>query len=173
MKIRVSQETKWNEVAEIEIRGRRIVVKDAMIMLGDEETEPGWPFVFVDPGQFVVEIHLPRDWHCGRFRVRRQDSTPALGKVIGSLNIDHAKAAFIDYDTFHSIVCEDLNAYEEWTGTELDDELALNFSGQIKFGDTPLVYVKSGVGDGTYPVFELVENAATVGLECRFDTPSQ
>lgn len=50
--------------------------------------------------------------------------------------------------------------------TELDDELAINFSGEILFRGEKLVYVKSVDGDGAYPVFELIEHGQPVGLEC-------
>ena len=52
---------------------------------------------------------------------------------------------------------------------DLDDELDLNFSGKIAFGNTELAYVKSGDGDGTYPVFELIRDGEIVGLQCNFD----
>ncbi len=54
---------------------------------------------------------------------------------------------------------------------ELDDELAINFSGEILFGDEKLVYVKSVDGDGTFPVFELVEDGEVVGMECVLVKP--
>ena len=159
----------WNEVARIEIRGNRIVAKDAMILLDADEAEPGWPAVTVSPGDYVAELHLPSSWHCTRFRIRRTDATPDLGPQVGCFGVDHGKAAFIDYDAFHEKIAVDPGDYEEWTMNELDDELAINFSGEIPFSDTSLIYVKSGDGDGTYPVFQLIENGQVVGAECVFD----
>ncbi|MGI9204446.1 MAG: hypothetical protein ACR2Q3_10575 [Woeseiaceae bacterium] len=160
---------KWYEVVKIEVKGNRIVAKDAMILLSQDEESPQWPTVSVAPGQYIVEIHLPQDWYCTRFRIRPVNSSPDVGGEVGSFDVDNGKAAFIDYDHFMSVVSHDYDAYEEWTGTELDDELAINFSGQIDFGDSPLVYVKSADGDGRFSAFELKENDAVVGLECRFD----
>ena len=116
---------KWNQLAEAEIRGSRIVVKDAMILLDPDDDSPDWPFVKITPGTYTIEIHLPYDWHCSRLRIRQKNSTPTLGASIGSVSVDHAKAALIDYDLFHSKVREDFDAYEEWTGMDLDDELAI------------------------------------------------
>ena len=159
----------WNEVARLEVRGERLALKDAMIMLDADDTDPGWPFVVVSPGRYVAEIHLPSAWHCTRFRVRKVGAEPVLGTEIGQFDVDHGKACVVDYDTFRASVAEDIDEYEEWMANELDDELALNFSGEIAFCDTSLIYVKSGNGDGTYPAFELVEGEKIVGVECSFD----
>lgn len=159
----------WHEVVKIEIRGSRIVAKDAMIMLDQAVDSPEWPAVSVAPGQYIIEIFLPQDWYCTRFRIRPVNSSPLVGSQAGTVAVDNGKAAFIDYDTFLAEVRVDYDAYEEWTGTELDDELAINFSGQIDFRDCPLVYVKSGDGDGNFPVYALQEGDAVVGMECHFD----
>lgn len=160
---------KWNEVGKIDIFGNRIAAKDAMILLDQDAQEPEWPTVNVEPGLFIVEVHLPQDWHCTRFRIRPLNSSPEAGPPVGTLNVDNGMAAFVDYDTFLSAVREDYDAYEEWTGMELDDELSINFSGRTEFRGSPLAYVKSGDGDGTFTALALVENGKTVGLECRFD----
>jgi len=161
----------WKQIAELDVRGRRIVAKDAMIMLAADEAEPEWPCVDVIPGNYIVECQLVRDLHCTHFRIRPLDADPTSGKQVGTLDIDNAMAAFIDYDTFLADVRADIDAYEEWTETELGDDLSVNFFGRIEFGASPLVYVTSGDGDGTYPVFELTDDGEAVGLECRFESP--
>ncbi|MGI9261869.1 MAG: hypothetical protein ACR2QR_07525 [Woeseiaceae bacterium] len=160
---------KWNEIVRIDIIGTRITAKDAMIMLDQDVGSPEWPTVTVSPGEYIVEIHLPQDWYCTRFRIRPVNSNPQVGRPAGTVAVDNGKAAFIDYDNFLAAIGDDYDAYEEWTGMELDDELSMNFSGHINFMDSPLVYVKSADGDGSYAVFELTEDGETVGLECRFD----
>ncbi len=158
----------WYEVTQIKVRGERIAAKDAMIMIDEGDTDPAYPFVTVAPGTYVAEIHLSEPWYCARFRLRRVDSNPERGDELGAIDVDSGKAAFIDYDTFRAAVTADADAYEEWTAGELDDELALNFSGKIEFADTELVYVKSADGDGRYSVNALVESGVTVGIECVF-----
>ena len=159
----------WNEVTKIEVSGARIAAKDGMIMVDEDDTDPAYPFVTIEPGTYIAEIHLSEPWYCARFRLRRVDSDPKPGDALGTIDIDSGKAAIIDYDAFHAAVCADADAYEEWTAGELDDELALNFSGKIAFGGTELVYVKSAEGDGQYAVHALVEDGVTVGIECVFE----
>lgn len=156
----------WNEVTRIEIKGPVIVVKDAMVMLSEDEVKPEWPSVACRPGEYVLEIYVPVPFHADRVRLRRRDSDPVAGNEIGKVNIDNAFVGFIDYEPFLSAVKQDFEYYEDWTMADLDDELAINFSGEIPFQGEKLVYVKSVDGDGAFPVFELVEDGQVVGLEC-------
>lgn len=157
---------KWNEVTKIDVEGPIVVIKDAMVMLSDDELEPEWPSISCASGEYILEIFVPEPFYAHRVRLRRADSDPCLGKELGGVSVDHAFVAFIDYEPFLSAVKKDFESYEEWTMTQLDDELALNFSGEIEFRDQKLVYVKSVDGDGVFPVFELVEDGQIVGIEC-------
>ena len=159
---------KWNEVTRLEVKGNTLTVKDAMIMLGEDESSPQTPSVKVDPGEFIFEINVPQPFHAHRARIRRLDSKPKPGKEIGSVEVDNAFISFIDYEPFLKAVQQDYEEYGEWTAGELDDELAINFSGEIPYKDEKLLYVKSGDGDGTYQCFELVQDGAQVGIECVF-----
>ena len=156
----------WNEVTRIDVTGNRLVAKDAMVMLSEDEVEPEWPSMPCDPGEYVLEIHVPTPFNADRIRLRQAGSRPVTGKEIGAVSVDHAFVGFIDYEPFLAAAREDFESYEEWTMTELDDELAINFSGEIAFRGEKLLYVKSVGGDGVFPVFELVEDGQAVGLEC-------
>ena len=156
----------WNEVTRLELKGPTLIIKDAMTMLADDVTEPEWPSVHCAPGEYVLEIYVPEPFNAHRVRIRRSGSNPDQGSAIGTVGVDHAFVAFVDYEAFIAAVRADVEAYEEWTAMELDDELALNFSGEILFGEEKLVYVKSVGGDGAFPVVELVEGGETVGMEC-------
>lgn len=156
----------WNEVTRFDVKGPVIAIKDAMIMLSSDELEPEWPSIRCLPGEYVLEIFVPEPFYAHRVRCRRAGSAPSQGAELGAVNVDHAFVAFIDYKPFLAAVQNDFEAYEEWTMTALDDELALNFSGEIMFCDEKLVYVKSVDGDGVFPVVELVEDGQTVGMEC-------
>ena len=158
-------ELTWNEVTRIDVTGDTIVVKDAMVMLSSDEDESGWPSVSCAPGEYIVEIHVPVPFYAHRVRIRKAESDPSLGNKIGAVDVDHAFVAFIDYRPFLAAVKKDFDSYEGWTMMELDDELAINFSGEISFCGEKLVYVKSVDGDGVFPVFELVEDGESVGLE--------
>ena len=158
----------WNEVTTIEIEGETLLVKDAMIMLSEDEDTPEWPYVNCEPGEYIFEIHVPSPFFAHRARIRKIDSKPERGREIGSVDIDHAFIGFIDYERFLDTVKKNFEGYADWTAMELDDELTLNFSGEIDFDEAKLLYVKSGDGDGTYPCFELVQNGTQVGIECVF-----
>lgn len=157
---------KWNEVTRIDVEGPVVVIKDAMVMLSSDELESEWPSISSAPGEYILEIFVPEPFYAHRVRFRRSDSDPELGNEIGGVSVDHAFVAFIDYEPFLAAAKKNFASYEEWTMTQLDDELALNFSGEIEFRDQKLVYVKSVDGDGVFPVFELVEDGQTVGIEC-------
>ena len=159
----------WNEVTRIDVAGSRIAAKDGMVMLGSDEPDSAYPLATVEPGTFVAEIYLPEPWFCTRFRLRRVDSNPERRPALGTFDVDSGKATFVDYDTFQAVVSSDPDAYEDWTAGELDDELALNFSGKIEFRGTDLVYVKSANGDGRYRTYALLETGMTVGMECEFE----
>ncbi len=159
----------WNHLAQIETRGHQIIIKDAMILLDDAEIESEWPTVVVDLGVYDIEINVPEQWYCARVRIRSVGSHPELGKMIGYLLVDNSSVAILDYEMFIAEISSSYPDYEEWTEMTLFDEISENFSGQIAYRSSLLVYVKSGNGDGTYPVYELVENGKVVGLECHFE----
>ena len=159
---------KWNEVTRLDVKGGVLVIKDAMIMLDEDASEPAWPAVNCEPGEYIIEINVPNPWICHRLRISKIGSQPSPGNEIGNVDIDHAFAAIIDYNSFHKAIISDYEEYAEWTMNELDDELAINFSGEIEYNSEKLVYVKSGEGDGRYTVFELIQNEKVIGLECVF-----
>lgn len=158
----------WNEVTRIETKGNILTVKDAMIMLSRDEKSPDWPYIKCDPGEYIFEINVPVPFFAHRARIRKIDSQPSLGKGLGSIDVDHAFFGVIDYEIFRDAVSSDYEEYGDWTAMELDDELAINFSGEIPFNDTKLLYVKSGDGHGAYLCYELIENGNQVGIECVF-----
>jgi len=159
---------KWNEVTTLEVEGKVLTIKDAMIMLSEDEESPEWPFVECPPGEYIFEINVPSPFHAHRARIRAVESNPELGKEIGAVDVDHAFIGVIDYEKFLNCVKRDYEEYGEWTSMELDDELAMNFSGKIEYQGAKLLYVKAGDGDGSYKCYELVEGGNVVGIECVF-----
>ena len=158
----------WNEVTRIETKGTAIAIKDAMIMLNQEEEQPDGPYIKCEPGEYTFEIYVPISFCAYRARIRKVGSQPTLGKKIGDIDVDHAFIGVIDYEIFRDDILDNYERYEDWTATELGDELVINFSGEIPFNNTKLLYVKSGDGDGTYACHELLEGGNKVGIECIF-----
>lgn len=159
---------RWNEVTRLEVRGNRLMIKDAMVMLSENEVETEWPTIACIPDEYIMEINVPKPFYAHRVRIRKAESDPKLGNEFGKVSVDNGFIGIIDYKPFFTAVKKDYESYEEWTMMELDQELTINFSGEIKFNNEKLVYVKSGDGDGNYPVYELVENKKLVGIECVF-----
>lgn len=159
---------KWNEVTRINLQGNILVFKDAMIMLSEDEEAPEWPFIYCDPGEYIFEIDVPTPFNARRARMRLIDSEPERGGEIGVVEIDNAFLGAIDYENCLRAAKENFAEYDDWTVNNLFDELDINFSGEIDFKDTKMLYVKSGDGDGSYPCFELVCDGKQVGMECVF-----
>ena len=159
---------KWNEVSTIELEGNILVMKDAMMMLREDENSPEWPYINCVSGEYVFEINVPTPFFAHRARIRKIGSEPEHGKEIGPVNVDHAFLGVIDYEKFLSEVKKDYEEYSDWTAMELDDKLSINFSGEITFNEAKLLYVKLGDGDGTYKCIELLQDGMQVGIECVF-----
>ena len=158
----------WNEVTRLDVKGGILLVKDAMTLLDPTASAPEWPHVRCEPGEYVMEINVPDPVTCHRVRIKPSDREPLLGSEIGTVAVDHGFVGLVDYESFLAVVSTDPEAYEEWTGMELDDELAINFSGEIAFSGETLLYVKAGEGDGVYRVYALESDGDIVGLECVF-----
>ena len=158
----------WNEVKTLEVKGKILTFKDAMIMLDEDETKPDWPSISCVPGEYIFEINVPKPFFAHRARIKKIDTDPILGIEIGTVDIDHAFLGIIDYESFIKEVKKDYEGYSDWTAMELDDELCNNFSGEIELNDEKLLYVQAGDGDGTYTCYELIQDDHQVGIECVF-----
>ena len=160
----------WCEVGKMEVVGKTLCIKDAMVMLSENEESPSFPFVYCDSGEYVFEIWVePGTFYAARARIRKARTKSELGGNIGVVDVDNGFIGIIDYEIFHREVSSSYQEYEEWSAMELDDELAINFSGQIAFGNSILSYVKSGDGDGSYNCYNLLHKGKCVGIECVFE----
>ena len=157
----------YSKIGEIEVKGKRIVIKDSMIMLSDDENTPEWPFVSVENGIYEIQVVAKGDTNSS-VRVISSGTNGVRGQKVGNVDVDHGGVGIIDYDSFLSAVQENYEDYEDWTSMELDDVVWNQTSGEIDFMDVPLFFLQSGEGDGSYPVYETLENEKVVGLECDF-----
>ena len=158
----------WKEVSSLDLRGERILIKDAMIQLNPDEAEPEWPFVRVPAGAYVVEALAAQSGEFAGVRVRPKGSSLSRGASLGRIEVDNASVGIIDYEVFLSAVRASPDDYDEWTGMELFDAIGESPSGVVKFGEATLTYVASGDGDGVYEVFELTGDGQVLGFECEF-----
>ena len=158
----------YKTIAEIEIKGKRIVVKDSMIMLDDDEISPEWPCLNVESGTYTIEVNMYNEDICSSVIVKKVGKTFSSKTEIGSVDVDHGSIGIIDYDNFLTAVQNNYDEYEEWTSGPLDDVAWEKFFGKIDFKNEPLYFLHSGEGDGTYPIYELIENNKVIGFECEF-----
>jgi len=157
----------YSKICDLEIKGKRIVIKDSMIMLSTNEDTPEWPFVTVENGKYEVQALEDADPYSAT-RIIKSGMSAVRGKKIGDVEVDHAGVGIIDYDSFLSVVKKNYDEYSNWTSMALDDFIWDQVSGKIDFLKESLVFLHSGDGDGTYPVYELLHNNNVVGLECDF-----
>jgi len=157
----------YKKIAEIEIKGNRLVIKDSMIMLGDDERIPEWPFVTVESGTYEIKVLEEGDPYSS-VQVIKNGMNGTRGKKIGDVDVDHGGIGIIDYDHFLSAVQKNYNDYTDWTAMELDDLVWSQVSGRVEFMHEVLYFLHSGDGDGTYPVYEIIQCESIIGMECDF-----
>lgn len=157
------------KIADISIRGNRIVVKDTMMMLDAEAPEPEWPGIACEPGEYSVSV-LTRDGETVGARILRAGAAePKPGREIGPVAVDSGSIAFCDYDPLLAAVRADPDAYADWTDDECESAVFGECQGVLEFGGAALAYLDNGVGDGSFMVTELLDGARVVGAECRFE----
>jgi hypothetical protein len=157
------------KITELAIRGTRIIIKDAMTMLSEKAETPEWPHVAVSPGEYVVSIMADAGKTKGVRVCHAGAADPRRGKEVGRVSVDHAAVAICDYDALLAAVRSDPDAYSDWTEDDCEAAVWEKNSGVLNFSGVPIAHLKTGVGDGRFPVWELLEGSAVVGMECFFD----
>ena len=156
------------QITTLAIEGERLIIKDAMTMLYEEAETPEWPYVAVEHGEYLVWA-LIKDGQNRGVRVSLAGSVDAKrGKELGRVSVDHGAVAICEYDALLAAVKTDPDAYSDWTEDKCESAVWENESGVLRFGDVRIAYLKTGVGDGAFPVWELVERNRVIGMECLF-----
>jgi len=158
-----------HNVATLPIKGKRIIIKDAMIMLYEKAETPEWPHVVVAPGEYVVSVLSGKKGASGVRVCRAGVAKPRKGKEVGRVSVDHAAIAICDYDALLAAAKADLDAYNDWTEDECETAVWEEESGVLMFGGVAIAHMKTGVGDGEFPVMELLDGDKIVGMECCFE----
>ena len=156
---------RWLACATFPVQGRFLVPCD----LGQvpERTSP-WA-LRVDPGSYCAQVQLARsalgDWPVvAALRVVLEGSVTLDATQVSTVNVDLAALALYDRQTFFSHVPV---AEREHFGSALLEVTPLPALVAVR-AVTPVLVVRAGDGDGTYPVLALRRDAQTVGLEVRF-----
>lgn len=160
---------KWEKLCDYTVMGERIIIKDVMIMISEDEKTPEWPCVTVNPGKYQIDFSQ-EDGLIIAVRIHKKGSDFELGSRIGELGIDHAKAGFCDYDTLLKEVKDNPDEYIAWTEDECEEAIWNNEKGEVTFKNHKMVFLKPGDGDGIYPVFELLDDKQVIGMHCKFES---
>jgi hypothetical protein len=159
----------YKELTTLAVEGTRIIIKDAMTMLYEDALIPEWPHVVVPPGEYVVSIKTD-DGEVKGVRVCLANiEDPKRGTQVEDVSVDHGAVAICDYDALLAAAKSDPQGYSDWTEEECEETIWEKDSGVLEFGDVSIAHLKTVIGDGSFPVFELLDGARVVGMECDFE----
>jgi hypothetical protein len=123
--------------------------------------------VAVPPGPYNVAILRSKRGSIALLRVVREAGC-TRGRKVGRISVDFAQVGVCDRDSTES-------AFQARTNDEMRkffDALVTDEFGVIDLGDIHMAFSRSGLGDGRYEVWELVDQEEHVcGAEIDFRTP--
>lgn len=164
----VGNETDWLEFCELTLSDGRALVCD----LGFIPSDGDGLLVEMPPGRYLIRARVmdySGDRRVSRLRVLSPGSTPTVGVQIGETWADTAAVAVCDFT-----VCS--RAWERLGEDTATNRLEVARDSGYPCGVFELdpevsacvPYVDSGFGDGTFPVFELMQEDKRVGFEIEF-----
>ena len=151
-------------ISTIQISGRRIIIKDAMIMLDRGKKDPEWPWVDVSPGSYQVQLDSDGA-QTTLFRVIKEKVKEDSKELIGTVDVDHGAVATCDYDSMISAIEENPEEYADWTCDELEENVDMEETGTLSFCDVRYIFADTGVGDGCFQTYKLICNEEVIGIE--------
>jgi hypothetical protein len=161
------------KLGELDVTGSRLIFSDSCCAPMD-----GVP-VLVPPGRYelLVDCISYGGASCiARLIVQLPGSLPERGDLLGRFAVDAASAGVCDGDVLKGFAVSNEAAHHGWLealGRQQAD--CPQLAGFFAFPDasTTLFHVRSGFGDGLYPVYVLRENGSVVGAEAVFVSPTQ
>ena len=161
------ERTEWLDFCELDLKGGSVLIADAQFMPSEEDGLR----VTLAPAKYVAQCKVANfsgDRRIARLRVFQSGATPKLGQAIGETWTDTAKTGFCDFEVFS----------KAW-GTDDDASYAIiePYFNPLEYVGIAILdaatgavmpFVDSGFGDGTYSVFELLEDGQRVGFEIEF-----
>ena len=169
----VGAETDWMPVALLELTTGRLWIGDTQFAWAEANEGEGC-VVEVPPGDYRVEakgIDFEGSRFVSRMRVLREGSQDAtVGDVVGEVKTDSAQIGVADQialkAAFDAACGDDGDAAVEMLEANTNADVGI-FQPDPR-GDTRLVYMWSGHGDGGYSVMQLLSGGQCVGIECEF-----
>jgi len=162
------KESDWLKLCDFPLAGERVLLCDRDFI----PSEVDGLLVDLAPGRYLVEakvLEYPGDRRISRLRVSLPGSVPHLGESLGETWTDTATTAVCDFKAFQQAwerIGEDEGLSRLEKVKETDSDCGVFTLDQI--GGAVAPFVTSGFGDGTYPVFALVEAGKRVGFEVQF-----
>lgn len=161
--VKGTERVTWYEVARLKVRTGGIDVADLGRMPADSVR------LRVPNGNYVIEARLidfDGSLCLSRVRARLEGIHPKLGRKRGSVAVDFAAIAIADFEYFRQTLDEDdLEELSENATEFMQVEFCEKCSMSFESGAAQFAVSKSGFGDGTYPVFALMQGKRAVGLE--------
>lgn len=164
------QESDWLPFCTLELGGAEFLVVDASYAPDRDEGIT----IKAPPGSYELQVkvvHYGRDRRVSRLRAALRGSAPRPGRKLGEVRSDTGRTGVCDFRVFSRAWGQDDEASYQ--------TLSAAFRGAPPFGIAALdkargpfmPFVASGFGDGTFPVFALLEGKRRVGFEIEFIRP--
>jgi hypothetical protein len=163
----VGTESSWLEFCNLLVRGNKVHAVDASYAADGQEG----CMIDLRPGKYHVQVKAMaygNDVRMSRLRVIWPGSEPTAGPEIGQTGTDTGNVGVYDFDIFAKAWGNDNNA--SWDKISPAIESA-DMHGIAVLDDATgaiMPFVRSGFGDGTFPVNELLQNGSRVGFEICF-----
>lgn len=159
--------TEWMDFCHLDLQGPEFLIADASFLPSEEDGL----LVKAPQGRYLLQVKAMEygdDTRPSRLRAALLGTTPHLGAKLGETWTDTATTGICDLRRFSAAWGED----DESSLAKVEEAIsaAENF-GIVTIGAAAgavAPFLQSGFGDGTFPVYELVEGDRRVGFEIEF-----
>jgi hypothetical protein len=160
--------SEWFDIGVVRFDGKVIHVADRWYQGGDEIA------VAIKPGAYRVQARgagFGQHRRVAGVRVFREGAQPAEGEALGEIGVDSWGILIGDFGSLYAGMSEDqVERFQErqLAGTYAKSCEIVTFSPRAKGPAIPFVAAFTGLGSGGYPVREVKDGAAVVGVEVDF-----
>jgi hypothetical protein len=157
----------WYEIGKVTVNSGSLCIVDlGTIPSGDDGVR-----IKVPNGSYLIEARLidfDGSFCLFRARARLVGSTPTLGARAGEVGVDFACVAIGDFDAIEAGINDDDRSELSNLSLDLMETVGEVVRHACSTKSIRFAVCKSGVGDGTYTVFQLRSGRKIVGLEAEF-----
>jgi hypothetical protein len=160
-------EPDWLPFTNFELMGPQLLIIDASYVPGAEDGL----LIDMDPGTYEIDAKVMIygiDHYVSRLRIIRRGKTSMRGNRIGETWTDVALTGICDLQVFSMIWERDTDEAWNKIETAINSSNGAGIAELDKEAGAVMPFVQSGYGDGTFPVFDLIDNQMRVGVEIEF-----